>query len=331
MSTQDTPPNDRARRLGIISLALTFPTLQGAPGVMPWNPDKLAAWAKGPASSGGRHAAAFVLGVYSRTLPATLGLPFEMHAAMETWDVQSTWPRSRPGSPTRGGHGEAAVRVPRRRGTNDRRRALRRRRGGHLAYARAGVDLLPSLADARRRGLDVTREGLERTHVHLGTIAAKDPDEAFALMKDAERWAPREVANDWLASLGAGPRASMFVGDVIEFEGKLLFVEVFGFTEIKVMDTAHQYAARMTSLAESFHSLRGRPGVSPWDPDALDKWATEGGATGAERAAARFVLSVWDPWHAWRCGAFDMHESLRSWDDDNRAAFARWTAAPWWA
>ncbi|HVK70365.1 MAG TPA: hypothetical protein VM694_38190 [Polyangium sp.] len=78
----------RARRLGIITLALSFPTLHDAPGVNPWAPDRLAAWAKSSASSGGRHAAAFVLGVYSRTLPAMLGLPFDMHAAVETWDAE---------------------------------------------------------------------------------------------------------------------------------------------------------------------------------------------------------------------------------------------------
>jgi hypothetical protein len=88
MNSHDKQSDERARRLGIITLALSFPTLQDAPGVNPWDPNRLAAWAKSSASSGGRHAAAFVLGVYSRTLPAALAVPFDMHAAMETWDVE---------------------------------------------------------------------------------------------------------------------------------------------------------------------------------------------------------------------------------------------------
>lgn len=79
---------DAGRRLGIISLALTFPTLRDAPGVNPWDPDRLAAWAKSAASSGGRHAAAFVLGIYARALPSALGVPFDFHRAVETWDAE---------------------------------------------------------------------------------------------------------------------------------------------------------------------------------------------------------------------------------------------------
>jgi len=47
-------------------LAWSFPTLRGARGVVPWDPELLDAWACGPVpSSAGFHAACFVLNVWN--------------------------------------------------------------------------------------------------------------------------------------------------------------------------------------------------------------------------------------------------------------------------
>jgi len=46
--------------------------------------------------------------------------------------------------------------------------------------------------------------------------------------------------------------------------------------------------------------------------------------------AGRFVLSVWNSYHEWHAGRFDLHAALGCWDARHRAAFARWVTNPWW-
>lgn len=110
----------------------------------------------------------------------------------------------------------------------------KRYRGGSVGiwYARTPVrvDLSVSLAVARKLGHDITRKTISVTHEHLGNIEAEDAEMAFALMR-GDYWSPRGEANDWLASLGLD-HTSMIVGDVVDFRGKLLFVEFEGFSEI---------------------------------------------------------------------------------------------------
>ena len=86
----------------------------------------------------------------------------------------------------------------------------------------------------------------------------------------------------------------------------------------------------MSDLAECFPCLIGRPGVRPWDPDALDAWADENGMTATELYAARFILHVWDGKHAWKCGPFDLVDALDFWDETHRTAFVSWVLDPWW-
>ena len=88
-------------------------------------------------------------------------------------------------------------------------------------------------------------------------------------------------------------------------------------------------ADQMTDLARGFPSMRGAPGVEPWDPGELNRWAA-GPASSGERHAARFLLSVWDPATGWEAGRFDVLEALRIWDVTDRAAFLEWAADPWW-
>jgi len=88
---------------------------------------------------------------------------------------------------------------------------------------------------------------------------------------------------------------------------------------------------KMEALALSFPSLGRAWGVSPWNVDEFAEWAAGPAPSSGMRCTARFVLSVWNPYHEWACGPFDLTEALRCWDDDHRAAFIAWARAPWWA
>lgn len=91
----------------------------------------------------------------------------------------------------------------------------------------------------------------------------------------------------------------------------------------------HRAAARMGDLAESFHVLRGRPGVRPWSPLALAEMAFLTSAlSGPSQLAAVFVLKVWN--REFPCPAFDVLEALARWDRGHREAFLAWAADPWW-
>lgn len=74
--------SDEAR---ITALARSFPALRGAPGLEPWDALALADWAMGPASSGQRWAALFVLAVWNRY---DWGRSFDLVAALCTWDEE---------------------------------------------------------------------------------------------------------------------------------------------------------------------------------------------------------------------------------------------------
>ena len=68
------------------SLARSCPTLRVAPGVEPWDAPKFDLWAAGPApSSGGRHAARFVLAVWNDTASWMTGR-FSVTEAIQIWD-----------------------------------------------------------------------------------------------------------------------------------------------------------------------------------------------------------------------------------------------------
>jgi len=86
---------------------------------------------------------------------------------------------------------------------------------------------------------------------------------------------------------------------------------------------------RMTELARSFPCLRDAPGVDPWDPQALDRWAV-GPASHGERVAASFLLAVWDSSTDWTCGRFDLMEALNVWPESHRVPFLQWACDPWW-
>ena len=85
----------------------------------------------------------------------------------------------------------------------------------------------------------------------------------------------------------------------------------------------------MTGLARTFPCLRGAPGVSPWEPAELDRWAA-GPASHGERVTARFMLAVWDAATDWEAGRFDLMEALHVWSPSHREAFLEWASDPWW-
>jgi len=94
----------------------------------------------------------------------------------------------------------------------------------------------------------------------------------------------------------------------------------------------------IATLASAFHALAKADGLDPWDPAALYHWAIEHLHTDAELHCARFVLAVWNQVdfdemntkHNNRLGHFEALEALADWDHAHRAAFATWTADPWW-
>ncbi len=86
----------------------------------------------------------------------------------------------------------------------------------------------------------------------------------------------------------------------------------------------------MTELAETFPCLRGAPGIAPFVPEELDRWAV-GPASHGERVTARFVLAIWDDATAWEAGPFDVMEALRTWPPSHREPFLKWALDPWWA
>jgi hypothetical protein len=86
---------------------------------------------------------------------------------------------------------------------------------------------------------------------------------------------------------------------------------------------------RMTELARSFPTLRTAPGVDPWEPTELNRWAV-GPRSPGERLAARFALNLWNQSAGWECGPFEVFEALARWDAEHCRAFARWAEDPWW-
>lgn len=86
---------------------------------------------------------------------------------------------------------------------------------------------------------------------------------------------------------------------------------------------------KMTELAQSFPCLRRAWGVSPFEPEELNRWAASGVSHG-ERVTASFILAVWDSATDWEAGRFDLMEALRIWDESHHKAFLKWAAEPWW-
>lgn len=99
--------------------------------------------------------------------------------------------------------------------------------------------------------------------------------------------------------------------------------------------------SQMTLLCQSFPSLRGKPGTSPWDATRFAHWASSSPLSAGERHAVLFVLTVWNNWHPdfeepWfnepplSLGRFDAIDAMRTWDEPHQNAFTRWCMDPFW-
>lgn len=91
--------------------------------------------------------------------------------------------------------------------------------------------------------------------------------------------------------------------------------------------------ARMTALCESFPTLRGSPGVRPWNQVDLEAF-TLVSQNPQQLEAARFCLAVWfNRGLDWHCmgptQSFDVILATKTWDDVHRMAFVDWAADPW--
>ena len=90
----------------------------------------------------------------------------------------------------------------------------------------------------------------------------------------------------------------------------------------------HDPTAIITDLALRFPALKGAPGLDPWDPAIFDRWASSGIPGSGARAAARFVLAVWNgSADHWQSGPFFLRD-LDCLDDENLEAWQDWAARP---
>lgn len=93
---------------------------------------------------------------------------------------------------------------------------------------------------------------------------------------------------------------------------------------------------RMAKLAESFPTLKGLPGIIPWDPVLFAEQLGSPARTNASANAILFVLSVWNPGFQ-GVGVdlikepFNVHYAMQGWDRPHREAFLAWVANPFWA
>jgi hypothetical protein len=86
--------------------------------------------------------------------------------------------------------------------------------------------------------------------------------------------------------------------------------------------------SRIQALARSIPSLAKAPGIRPWKPDKLARWAASHQCTDQADYSARFVLELWN--RDWECGRFPLTDAPEEWDLPRRQAFANWVTEIWW-
>lgn len=97
-----------------------------------------------------------------------------------------------------------------------------------------------------------------------------------------------------------------------------------------VADNSNNSYVKIAFVAQTFPSLIGVPGVSPWNAVKLDAWVAVSRPSLEQRYAALFLLSIWDVQSEWRSGRFDIMNALLVWDYRHREAFFSWARNPWW-
>lgn len=85
---------------------------------------------------------------------------------------------------------------------------------------------------------------------------------------------------------------------------------------------------RITALARTIPCLRHRRDIDPFDPQSLDAWATSG-ASGGEKTAVRFILTIYNQHHPWACGRFDLFEAYGRCDETTWKVIQAWVQNPY--
>lgn len=89
-----------------------------------------------------------------------------------------------------------------------------------------GIDFITN-----QLGLELpTAKTIEDTHTLLGSIRETDLDKIFHMLQ-GEVWSPHGEARNVISDLGLW-HTSMSVGDIIEVDGNLFFVDRFGFKKL---------------------------------------------------------------------------------------------------
>ena len=72
------------------------------------------------------------------------------------------------------------------------------------------------------------------------------------------------------------------------------------------------------------------PGVDPWDPHALEKWAMNK-ADKEDEVCVRFIINIWNPSRGarWKIGRFDVMD-MKHLSELSIEIIAEWFKAPFW-
>lgn len=87
------------------------------------------------------------------------------------------------------------------------------------------------------------------------------------------------------------------------------------------MEIDHPSESQLEILASRFPSLKEARGVSPWNPNQLDIWASEFGRDLNAFHTAKYLLAIWNAHNGWECGPFDAKAAIQVWDRAHRRAF----------
>ena len=85
--------------------------------------------------------------------------------------------------------------------------------------------------DFSKDRVNIDKNDLSKTHIHLGNIDIDDPEEIFEKLQ-GESWSPNGEAKELIQSKGL-QHTSMSVGDIIKINGKVMIVDNTGFKEIE--------------------------------------------------------------------------------------------------
>lgn len=100
-------------------------------------------------------------------------------------------------------------------------------------YFKAGLgrDYMMGLRWLKQSGLAPTRATLEQTHTLLGEVVGTNLDELYNALQ-GEVWSPEGQARELIIRKGL-KHTTICVGDIIEIDNTLFFVESYGFENLE--------------------------------------------------------------------------------------------------